>query len=122
MHSDASCVRLASSSKDSTVKIWDTSLGRCVASLSGHTDSVECCKWGGAGLIYTCSRDRTIKVWAVDGHGRSQPLLVRTLSGHAHRINSLALSCDYVCRTGPFDFEYHRITDREEAQEGARKR
>ena len=29
------------------------------------------------------------KVWAVDGSGRSQHKLVRTLTGHAHRINSL---------------------------------
>ena len=28
--------------------------------------------------------------------------LVRTLTGHAHRINSLALNCDYVLRTGAF--------------------
>ena len=59
-------------------------------------------KWGGVGLLYTCSRDRTIKVWAVDGSGRSQHKLVRTLTGHAHRINSLALNCDYVLRTGAF--------------------
>lgn len=31
-----------------------------------------------------------------------QGKLVRTLEGHGHRINSLAVSSDYVCRTGPF--------------------
>ena len=30
------------------------------------------------------------------------PKVVRTLSGHGHRVNSIALSCDYVCRTGAF--------------------
>jgi ribosome assembly protein 4 len=40
----------------------------------------------------------------VDGHGRSQHKLVRTLTGHAHRINALALSCDNVLRTGYFEF------------------
>jgi ribosome assembly protein 4 len=30
--------------------------------VSGHSDSVESVKWGGAGLLYTASRDRTIKV------------------------------------------------------------
>lgn len=53
-------------------------------------------------MIYTGSRDRTIKVWAIDGNGRSQHKLVRTLSGHAHRINTLALNCDYVLRTGAY--------------------
>jgi len=36
-------------------------------------------KWGGTGLLYTCSRDRTIKVWEVDSNGRSQHKLLRTL-------------------------------------------
>ena len=192
--------------------------GQCETTISGHSDSIECVKWGGSGLLYSCSRDRTIKgthglsilfqcvlppsslfsllsllppllsllsllfpivrpipdptslpsfitsvrpklyinippirsntsqflrnfhfhnflaetiliffffffsplssyfsnslfstsplisspVWAVDGSGRSMHKLVRTLTGHAHRINSLALNCDYVLRTGAF--------------------
>ena len=75
---------------------------QCETTISGHSDAVECVRWGGNGLLYTCSRDRTIKVWDVDGHGRSQHKLVRTLTGHAHRINTLALNCDYVLRTGAF--------------------
>lgn len=102
LHMDPTSTRLASSSKDQTIKIWNIMSGLCETTISGHTDSVECVKWGGAGLLYTCSRDRTIKVWAIDGNGRSQQKLVRTLTGHAHRINSLALNCDYVCRTGAF--------------------
>ena len=100
LHVDGTCRRLATSSKDHTIKIWDLALGTCETTISGHTDSVECVKWGGTGLLYTASRDRTIKVWAVDGSGRSQQKLVRTLTGHAHRINTLALNCDYVLRTG----------------------
>lgn len=30
--------------------------------LSGHADSVEKIIWGGEGLLYSASRDRTIKV------------------------------------------------------------
>ena len=51
---------------------------------------------------YTGSRDRTIKVWAIDGdgvQGSSRHKLIRTLTGHAHRINTMALNCDYVLRT-----------------------
>jgi ribosome assembly protein 4 len=84
------------------VKIWNMRTGVCETTISGHTDSVECVRWGGVGLLYTCSRDRTIKVWAIDGSGRSQQKLIRTLTGHAHRINHLALNCDYVLRTGAF--------------------
>lgn len=100
LHSNAECNRVASSSKDHTVRIWNLSTMNCEGIISGHTDSVETVKWGGNGLIYTASRDRTIMVWAIDGHGRSQHKLVRTLSGHAHRINTLALNVDYVLRTG----------------------
>jgi ribosome assembly protein 4 len=102
LHVDPKCIRMASSSKDSTVKVWNLATGLLETTISGHLDSVECVKWGGAGLLYTCSRDRTIKVWAIDGSGRSQHKLVRTLSGHAHRVNSLALNCDYLTRTGDF--------------------
>ena len=48
--------RLITSSKDSLVKIWNTRTRQCLATLSGHVDSVECAKWGGEGLIYTASR------------------------------------------------------------------
>jgi len=100
-HLNSRCIRLASSSKDKSVIIWNIATCQAEATLYTHTDSVESVKWGGRGLLYTASRDRTIKVWGSDdesGHFK----LVRTLSGHAHRINSLALNTDYVLRTGPF--------------------
>ena len=52
--------------------------------------------------LYNIFDSSTIKVWAIDGHGKSKQMLVRTLSGHAHRINTLALNCDYILRTGWF--------------------
>lgn len=33
-------------------------------SLGGHTASVNVVRWGGEGLIYTGSSDRTVKVWS----------------------------------------------------------
>ena len=75
---------------------------------------------GGEGLIYTASRDRTIKCWAAEGQTPNDVgKLVRTLKGHGHRINSLALSCDYVCRTGPFDHKCKSFASDEEAFEAA---
>lgn len=35
-----------------------------LAPPQGHTDSVECVIWSGERVIYTASRDRTIKVWS----------------------------------------------------------
>ncbi|XP_061162712.1 notchless protein homolog 1-like [Saccostrea echinata] len=97
-HLDPECRFLASSSKDGTIKIWDTLLSQCHITLSGHLQSVTCIKWGGTDLIYSASQDRTVKVWrAEDG------VLCRTLQGHGHWVNILALSTDYVMRTGAFD-------------------
>ena len=97
-----------SHSRDHTAKVWNVKSCVCETTISGHSDSVDGVKWGGNGLLYTCSRDRTIKVWAIDGHGRSSQKLVRTLTGHAHRINTLALNCDYVLRTGAFQLGDNR--------------
>lgn len=120
MHRNASCEQFASASKDGSIKVWNARTGRVVASLSGHTDSVECIKWGGEGLLYSASRDRTIKVWSMEGEHVGK--LVRTLVGHGHRINTLALNVDYVCRTGPFDHTGKKHATREAMQQAALER
>ena len=104
------CERLVTAGKDGTAKIWNVRTRKHLITLSGHVDSVECVKWGGENLLYTASRDRTIKVWNAE-HNNNLGKLVRTLQGHGHRINTLALSSDYVCRTGPFD-PAHKYTKR----------
>lgn len=108
------CELLASSSKDKTVRVWNVRTGRVQFSLAAHTDSVESVKWGGQGLIYSASRDRQVLVWALEDD-RSRGKIVRSLAGHAHRINALALNTDHVLRSGPFD---HRGGRHATPQEG----
>ena len=98
LHCNVECRRFASASKDNDIRIWDTALCKTVRVLAGHTQAVQCVKWGGTGLIYSASQDRTIKVWRAD-----DGVLCRTLEGHAHWVNTLTLSTDYVMRTGAFD-------------------
>ena len=86
--------RLASASKDTTVRIWDVVLRRIETVLSGHKASVTCVRWGGIGKIYTASQDKTIKIWDAE-----RGTLIQTLSSHAHWVNHLALSTDFVLRT-----------------------
>lgn len=90
--------RLASSSKDATVRIWDVVSERIESVLSGHAASVTCIRWGGTGHIYTASQDKTVKIW-----NTSKGTLIQTLSAHAHWVNHLALSTDFVLRTAYHD-------------------
>ena len=90
--------RLASASKDATIRIWDATSRRIDFVLSGHKGSVPCVRWGGLGQIYTCSHDKTIKIW-----NASTGTLTQTLSAHAHWVNHLALSTDFALRTAYHD-------------------
>lgn len=62
-------------------------------------------------------------MWAAEGQTPNDiGKLCRTLKGHGHRINSLALSCDYVCRTGPFDHRCKRFDSDDDAFEAAKEK
>lgn len=102
-HQNPECRHLASAGSDGDTRIWDVTLQQCVKVLAGHTAAVTAVRWGGAGLIYTSSKDRTIKMWRSD-----DGVLCRTMTGHAHWVNNLTLNTDYILRTGPF----HPVMDK----------
>lgn len=53
-----------------------------------------------------------------DPHGTAlaQGKLIRTLNEHAHWVNTLALSTDFILRTGPFDHHGKKPKDDDEAK------
>jgi WD40 repeat protein len=60
---NAALPRLASSSKDATVRVWNAKSRKLEFTLGSHTASVNVVRWGGEGVIYTASSDRTVKLW-----------------------------------------------------------
>ena len=113
--------RFASASKDGTVRVYERPTGRCAFVLSGHAHSVSSVKWGGDGLLYTGSHDRTVKVWAVNEGGNSGKL-VRSLEGHAHWVNCLALNTEHALRSGAHDHKGRAPSDPEQAINAALKK
>ncbi|GLC40463.1 hypothetical protein PLESTB_001572700 [Pleodorina starrii] len=109
--------KFVSGSKDNTIKVWDAQTRRCLLSLSNHSQLVTAVKWGGEGLIYSASRDCTISAWD-DTDGK----LVRVFKGHGHWVNTLALSSEYVLRTGAYDHTGKAPQDPEAAQQKAAER
>jgi ribosome assembly protein 4 len=108
---------LASSSKDQTIRVWDSATQSCLFALGSHTASVTKVLWGGEGYIYSGSQDRTIKVWSEED-GRQ----ISEMKGHAHWVNTLALSTDYVLRTGCYDHFQKEFETEEEKKEYATQR
>jgi len=55
MHVDAACARIATASKDKTVRVFDVVRKVLLFTLTTHTASVTKVLWGGEGYIYTAS-------------------------------------------------------------------
>ena len=82
--------RIATAGYDKTVRIWDTSNGKCITIYRGHTNHVNAVVWSPDGQrIASASDDRTIQIW--DPISRTT---LMTLQGHVNRVTSLAWSPD----------------------------
>nr|XP_023498044.1 sperm-associated antigen 16 protein isoform X3 [Equus caballus] len=77
--------KLATSSGDTTVKLWDLSNGNCILTLEGHNHAVWSCTWHSCGdFVASSSLDTTSKIWDVNSE-RCRC----TLYGHTDSVNSI---------------------------------
>jgi WD40 repeat protein len=82
--------RLASASRDRTVKIWDASSGACLQTLEGHSGLVDSVAFShDSKRLASASRDRTVKIWDA-----SSGACLQTLEGHSDSVDSVAFSHD----------------------------
>jgi ribosome assembly protein 4 len=103
LHLDQDCKFILTTSKDGCMKIWNIRTQHCQLSISAHEDSITKAIWGGENFIYTCSQDKSIKVWDETG------ICVQILKGHAHWINTMTINNEFIIRTGCFDEESRKI-------------
>ena len=98
---------LASSSADTTVRLWNTSNWKCAHVLQGHLQGVSDAAFSAdSRFLATASDDRTIIIWDV-GAGT----LLKTLRGHANFVFCVAFNPQgNLLASGSFD-ESLRVWD-----------
>ena len=82
--------KIATSSYDSTAKIWDVTTGKLLFTLDKHRGEIYAAVFSPDGRkIVTASDDKTAMVWDV-----SSGKLLHTLEGHARQVQSAVFSPD----------------------------
>lgn len=82
--------RIVTASGDKTARLWDTSTGMLIATLSGHEKRVNSAVFSPDGLlIATGSEDNSARIWNATTGG-----LLRELRGHTNSVNQVAFSGD----------------------------
>ena len=80
--------RVISAATDQQIKVWDLSLGQEMATLTGHTSTINALAVSADGhYLVSASADRTLKVWDLQNNQ-----LLHTLTGHQGWVTDLALT------------------------------
>jgi WD40 repeat protein len=82
--------RLASCSRDSTVRLWDSDTGAALHTLEGHSNEVTAVTFSPDGRrLASCSRDSTVRLWDSDTGAT-----LHTLEGHSDEVWAVTFSPD----------------------------
>ena len=96
LHLRENANHLISSSKDFTIRLWNTDSGLCERSFGHHTNSVTKVLWTGQNEIISGSEDQKIRVF--DGNGS----YLREMKQHSHWVNTMSLSTEFTLKRGCF--------------------
>jgi F-box/WD-40 domain protein MET30 len=77
-------VKLITGSMDCTLKVWDWRKGKCIRTLTGHTEGVVCLNYD-SNVLASGSVDSTVRVWNLRTGGSF------VLRGHSDWVNSVQL-------------------------------
>ena len=99
LYKENEIIKFISTGKDGFLKMWNATTGKIIISTLAHEQSITKTIWSGENIIYTCSEDQTVKIFDENlSH-------IKTLHGHSHWINTMALNTEYILRTGCYDYE-----------------
>ena len=99
LYKENEIIKFISTGKDGFLKMWNATTGKIIISTLAHEQSITKTIWSGENNIYTCSEDQTVKIFDENlSH-------IKTLHGHSHWINTMALNTEYILRTGCYDYE-----------------
>jgi WD repeat/SOCS box-containing protein 2 len=75
---DVSCLILATGLNDGQIKIWEVQTGLLLLNLSGHQDVVRDLSFTPSGslILVSASRDKTLRIWDLNKHGREEAELL----------------------------------------------
>ena len=92
--------KVASGSRDKTVRLWDVESGEVIHSLVGHSGSVYSVSFSPDGTkVASGSVDRSVKLWDVQSGE-----VIHSLEGHSDWVRSVAFSPDGTkLASGSFD-------------------
>ena len=79
---------IISGAMDKTVKVWDTTTGKCVQTLTGHESSVLALLALPSGGFLSGSADHTVRRWEGEGEAGAASKVMR---GHSDTVRGLAL-------------------------------